>query len=341
MLTNLFGLSAEGLVAGAKELTRMETIQTEYIAKVTDINVPKMLVSFIPSNPFADLAKAKPTSIISVVIFASFLGFAALRLLKDEPEKGLSVVRAIDLLQSLIVRLVRLVMALTPYGVFALISDVMIKSNVADILKLGNFVGVSYLGLLLMFGVHGLFLLAVGLNPVQFFRKIWPALTFAFTSRSSAATIPLNIEVQTRHLGVSSSIASFSASFGATIGQNGCAGLYPAMLAVMIAPTVGINPFDPMWIASLVFMVVIASIGVAGVGGGATFAALIVLPALGLPVELVALLISVEPLIDMGRTALNVSGAMTAGAITSHVLKEMDKSVFDAPVLELRVSQSA
>jgi L-cystine uptake protein TcyP (sodium:dicarboxylate symporter family) len=336
MLTNLFGLSAEGLVAGAKELTRMEAIQTEYIAKVTDINVPKMLVSFIPSNPFADLAKAKPTSIISVVIFASFLGFAALRLLKDEPEKGLSVVRAIDLLQSLIVRLVRLVMALTPYGVFALISDVMIKSNVADILNLGSFVGVSYLGLLLMFGVHGLFLLAVGLNPVQFFRKIWPALTFAFTSRSSAATIPLNIEVQTRHLGVSSSIASFSASFGATIGQNGCAGLYPAMLAVMIAPTVGINPFDPVWIASLVFMVVIASIGVAGVGGGATFAALIVLPALGLPVELVALLISVEPLIDMGRTALNVSGAMTAGAITSHVLKEMDKSVFDAPVVEVQ-----
>jgi L-cystine uptake protein TcyP (sodium:dicarboxylate symporter family) len=108
------------------------------------------------------------------------------------------------------------------------------------------------------------------------------------------------------------------------------------MLAVMIAPTVGINPFDPVWIASLVFMVVIASIGVAGVGGGATFAALIVLPALGLPVELVALLISVEPLIDMGRTALNVSGAMTAGAITSHVLKEMDKSVFDAPVVEVQ-----
>lgn len=333
-LTNLFGLSAEGLVSGAKELTRMERIQTELIGKVTDINIPKMLISFIPSNPFADLAKANPTSIISIVIFASFLGFAALRLASDEPEKGEKVVFAIDLLQAFIVRLVRLVMALTPYGVFALISDVMIKSNVADILKLGSFVGVSYLGLLVMFGLHGLLLLIFGLNPVSFFRKIWPALTFAFTSRSSAATIPLNIEIQTRDLGVSPSIASFSASFGATIGQNGCAGLYPAMLAAMIAPTVGINPFDPMWIGSLVLMIVIASIGVAGVGGGATFAALIVLPTLGLPIELVALLISVEPLIDMGRTALNVSGAMTAGAITSNVLKEMDKSIFDAPVLD-------
>ena len=89
------------------------------------------------------------------------------------------------------------------------------------------------------------------------------------------------------------------------------------MLAVMVAPTVGINPLDPVWIATLVGIVTVSSAGVAGVGGGATFAALIVLPAMGLPVTLVALLISVEPLIDMGRTALNVSGAMTAGTITS------------------------
>ena len=85
------------------------------------------------------------------------------------------------------------------------------------------------------------------------------------------------------------------------------------MLAVMVAPTMGINPFDPLWIATLVGIVTVSSAGVAGVGGGATFAALIVLPAMGLPVTLVALLISVEPLIDMGRTALNVSGSMTAG----------------------------
>ncbi len=78
------------------------------------------------------------------------------------------------------------------------------------------------------------------------------------------------------------------------------------MLAVMVAPTLGINPFDPLWIATLVGIVTLSSAGVAGVGGGATFAALIVLPALGLPVTLVALLVSIEPLIDMGRTALNV-----------------------------------
>ncbi len=101
------------------------------------------------------------------------------------------------------------------------------------------------------------------------------------------------------------------------------------MLAVMVAPTMGINPFDPLWIATLVGIVTISSAGVAGVGGGATFAALIVLPAMGLPVTLVALLISVEPLIDMGRTALNVSGSMTAGTVTSQLMGETDKTVFN------------
>jgi L-cystine uptake protein TcyP (sodium:dicarboxylate symporter family) len=169
-----------------------------------------------------------------------------------------------------------------------------------------------------------------GVSPLKYFRKVWPVLTFAFTSRSSAASIPLNVEAQTRRLGVPESIASFSASFGATIGQNGCAGLYPAMLAVMVAPTVGINPLDPVWIATLVGIVTVSSAGVAGVGGGATFAALIVLPALGLPVTLVALLISVEPLIDMGRTALNVSGSMTAGTLTSQWLKQTDKEILES-----------
>lgn len=101
------------------------------------------------------------------------------------------------------------------------------------------------------------------------------------------------------------------------------------MLAVMVAPTMGINPFDPLWIVTLVGIVTVSSAGVAGVGGGATFAALIVLPAMGLPVTLVALLISVEPLIDMGRTALNVSGSMTAGTVTSQILGQTDKTLFN------------
>lgn len=329
LVTWLFGLNASGLVQGVQETARLTAIQNNYVGKVADLSAPQLLLSFIPKNPFADLTGANPTSIISVVIFAAFLGVAALQLLKDDAEKGQRVLKAIDTLQSWVMKLVRLIMKLTPYGVMALMTKVVATSNVADIIKLGSFVLASYLGLAIMFAVHALLLSVNGVNPLRFFRKVWPVITFAFTSRSSAATIPLSVEAQTRRLGVPESIASFAASFGATIGQNGCAGLYPAMLAVMVAPTIGINPFDPVWIATLVGIVTLSSAGVAGVGGGATFAALIVLPALGLPVTLVALLISIEPLIDMGRTALNVNGSMTAGTLTSQWLKQTDKQILN------------
>jgi L-cystine uptake protein TcyP (sodium:dicarboxylate symporter family) len=131
-------------------------------------------------------------------------------------------------------------------------------------------------------------------------------------------------------LNVPSPIANLSASFGATIGQNGCAGIYPAMLAVMVAPTMGVDPTSLSFIAGLAAVIAISSFGVAGVGGGATFAALIVLPAMGFPVTIAALLISIEPLIDMARTALNVNGSMTAGVLTSRMLKSPADEMPDA-----------
>lgn len=336
VVTNLFGLTAAGLVQGTQETERLNTIQTDYVGQVADLQVPDLFLSFIPSNPFAELTGAHPTSIISVVIFAVFLGIAGLNLMKADAEKGQKLLSAIDILQAWVMKLVRLIMMLTPYGVFALMTNIVANSKMADILNLGGFLVASYIGLAIMFIVHAVILTLTGVNPIQFFKKVWPVLTFAFTSRSSAASIPLNIEAQTRRLGIPESIASFSASFGTTIGQNGCAGLYPAMLAVMVAPTVGINPLDPIWILTLVCVVTLSSIGVAGVGGGATFAALIVLPMLGLPVTLVALLISIEPLIDMGRTALNVNGSMTAGVVTSQVLGQTDKRIFEQDNVDLK-----
>jgi L-cystine uptake protein TcyP (sodium:dicarboxylate symporter family) len=144
-------------------------------------------------------------------------------------------------------------------------------------------------------------------------------LTFAFVTRSSAATIPMTIRAQIEELKVPAPIANIAASFGATIGQNGCAGIYPAMLAVMVAPTMGVD-IDLNFIVSLLVIIAIGSFGIAGVGGGATNAALVVLPAMGFPVTIAALLISIEPLIDMARTALNVNGAITTGMITTRLL---------------------
>ncbi|KJZ05135.1 L-cystine transporter [Pseudoalteromonas piscicida] len=320
-ITQAFGLSAQGLVEGARETARIAVLE-ERATTVADLTIPQMLLSFVPTNPFADLTGERSTSIIAVVIFGVLTGIAARRAIMEESDLSSPIKNAVEGAQAVVLRLVRMIIALTPYGVAGLMAKVIATSSMADIISLLGFIIASYVAILLMFVVHGLLVTLVGENPKHFFQKIWPVLTFAFTSRSSAATIPLNVEAQIHKLNVPPAIANLSASFGATIGQNGCAGIYPAMLAVMVAPTVGIDPFALDFIVSLVAMVAISSFGIAGVGGGATFAALVVLPAMGLPVTIAALLISIEPLIDMARTALNVSGSMTAGTVTSRLLKQ-------------------
>lgn len=113
LIANLFGLTAEGLVQGQSETARLAAIETNYIGKVSDLTVPQLILSFIPKNPFADLTGASPTSIISVVIFAAFLGVAALQLFKDDKERGEKALAAIDVMQAWAMKLVRLVMRLT------------------------------------------------------------------------------------------------------------------------------------------------------------------------------------------------------------------------------------
>ncbi|CAM3193806.1 L-cystine transporter [Vibrio diazotrophicus] len=320
-IAHVFGLSAEGLTEGARETARIAVLESRS-ASVSDLTIPQMLISFIPTNPFADLTGARSTSIIAVVIFGVLTGIAARKVMIEKEESASSIRSFVENAQFVVMRLVKMIMALTPYGVAALMAKVVATSSASDILNLLSFIVASYVAIALMFVVHGVLVSFVGVSPKEYFTKILPVLTFAFTSRSSAATIPLNVEAQIEKLRVPPAIANLSASFGATIGQNGCAGIYPAMLAVMVAPSVGIDPLSIHFIVSLVAMITISSFGIAGVGGGATFAALIVLPAMGLPVTIAALLISIEPLIDMARTALNVSGAMTAGTITSRILGE-------------------
>ncbi|MET2970971.1 L-cystine transporter [Vibrio harveyi] len=320
LVTTTFGLSAAGLTEGARETARIAVLESR-VESVSDLTIPQMLVSFIPTNPFADLTGARSTSIIAVVIFGVLVGIAARKVMAEKEELESPIRTFVEAAQSVVMRLVKMIMALTPYGIAALMAKVVATSSAADIFNLLGFIVASYVAIALMFLVHGLLVSFVAVSPAEYFKKIWPVLTFAFTSRSSAATIPLNVEAQITKLNVPPAIANLSASFGATIGQNGCAGIYPAMLAVMVAPTMGIDPLDINFILSLIAIITISSFGIAGVGGGATFAALIVLPAMGLPVTIAALLISIEPLIDMARTALNVSGAMTAGTITSRLLK--------------------
>jgi L-cystine uptake protein TcyP (sodium:dicarboxylate symporter family) len=327
-MAKLFGLTAVGLTSSAAELARATYLQGK-LPDAQALSVPGIILSFIPANPFLDMTGARKTSTIAVVLFSIFIGISATGIADKKPEIFASFNHFIKVAHMIVMRMVTLVLRLTPFGVFALMTQVVSESSITDILKLISFVGASYSALAIMFCVHLAIIASTGLNPRRYVTKIFPVLAFAFTSRSSAGAIPMSVQTQTGRLGTPEGIANFAASFGATIGQNGCAGIYPAMLAVMIAPTVGIDPFTSAFILPLLAIITVGSVGVAGVGGGATFAALIVLSAMNLPVALAGLLISIEPLIDMGRTALNVSGSITAGTFASRVMGQTDMAVFN------------
>lgn len=331
-----FDLEAVQIEQGEAETARGEQMEGTF-AEVKDLTLPQQILSLLPANPFLDFTGARPTSTIAVVIFAAFLGIAYLGVKRKQEEHAELFAKIVDAFYSVIMRVVTLILRLTPYGVLALMTKTVALSDMGAIAKLGKFVIASYVALLIMFGIHLLLLTFAGLNPITYMKKSFPVLSFAFTSRTSAGALPLNIRTQ-KSMGVPDGIANFSGSFGLSIGQNGCAGIYPAMLAVMIAPTVGIDPLSPSFLLTLVVVVALSSFGVAGVGGGATFAAILVLSAMDLPIALAGLLISVEPLIDMGRTAVNVSGAMTSGLLTSKVQKQLDTDAYNDSENQVEVS---
>lgn len=324
-----FDLQAVDIQSGDAESLRGQQLE-ESLVEVESTTIPQKVLEFLPTNPFSDLAGARPTSTIAVVIFASFIGVALLGIKRKSPEQAEFFQKIVESIYAVVMRIVSLVLRLTPYGILALMTKTVAGSDIDAIIKLGRFVIASYVALAAMFLVHLVILALLGLSPIRYVRKVFPVLSFAFTSRTSAGTMPLNIETQKSKLGVSESIANFAASFGVSIGQNGCAGIYPAMVAIMVAPTAGIDPLSPSFIGTLILVVMISSFGVAGVGGGATFATLIVLSTLNLPVALAGLLISVEPLIDMGRTALNVSGSMVSGVVASKALGELDTETYQS-----------
>ncbi|GGD03878.1 L-cystine uptake protein TcyP [Thalassobacillus devorans] len=323
-----FDLNADQIEAGQAEQERGSFME-ERLADVEGMSTPQKILQFIPANPFLDMTGDRATSTIAVVIFSAFIGIAVLGVRRKNPEQASVFIKGINAIYTVVMRIVTLVLRLTPFGIMGLMANTVAQTNVGGIMELGKFVMASYVALLVMFLLHLSLIALSGLNPLTYLKKVLPVLGFAFTSRSSAGTIPLNISAQKNSLGVDEGTANMSASFGATIGQNGCAGIYPAMLAVMIAPTVGIDPLSPGFLIQLILLVGISSFGVAGVGGGATFAALIVLSSMNLPVYLAGLLISVEPLIDMGRTALNVNGAMTSGTLTSRILGKFNYEMFN------------
>lgn len=324
----LFNLDGAQFTQGTAETARIEALTTQQ-TQVADLTIPGQVLSFIPTNIFQDLAGLRSTSTIAVVVFSAFVGIAYMGIKKKQPDNAALFKKGLQVIQSIVMRIVTLVLRLTPYGILALMTKMMATSSYQAIVNLGLFVVASYAALLVVLLVHSLILAGVGVNPITYFKKAFPVLSFAFTARSSAGALPLNVETQTKALGVDDASANFAASFGLSIGQNGCAGVYPAMLATIVAPTLGIDVTSIGFVLTLILVVTISSFGVAGVGGGATFAALIVLGAMNLPVTIAGLVISVEPVIDMMRTLTNVNDSMLAGVVSSRNIGEFDSSILN------------
>ncbi|HBC4172928.1 TPA: L-cystine transporter [Klebsiella pneumoniae] len=324
----VFGLDASTINLGNAEQARGSEIAKQ-AKDLTAHTLPQQILELLPKNPFLDFTGQRATSTIAVVIFASFIGFAYLRVARKQPDHGELLKRAIDAIYSLVMAIVTFVLRLTPYGVLAIMANTLSTSDFGAIWTLGKFLIASYAALITMYIIHLIILSLLGISPIRYVKKTLEVLIFAFTSRSSAGALPLNVKTQTRRLGVPEGIVNFAATFGLSIGQNGCAGIYPAMLAIMVAPVANVE-IDLQFIVTLIAVVIISSFGVAGVGGGATFASILVLSTLNLPVALAGVLISVEPLIDMGRTALNVNDSMLAGTGTAKLTKHWDKDTFES-----------
>ena len=325
----IFDLDLSQIVAGEAEEARGNTIESRSQGLDSVAGVLSYLVKIIPSNPFYDLTGQGKSSVLSVVVFSAILGVSALGMRKYNESSFLAFQKGVTVVKDIVMGLVTFIIKLTPYGIFALVLKFVATSNWDNIYSMGIFVVASYFGMLVIFGLHLLFISLSGLSPWTYLKKSLPVFIYAFSSRTSLGTLPLNIKTQIEKLGVKDSVANLSASFGASIGQNACAGLYPAMLAVMIAPSVGIDPFSIGFLVQLLLIITISSLGIAGVGGGATFAAILVLSAMDLPIALAGLLISIEALIDMGRTATNVSGAMTTGVLSAKLTNNLDKTIYD------------
>ena len=315
----LFGIDANTLVNIVGTNSAIEARGDSLLATqnaMASTGLSGLALSISPANIFEMLTGSQRTSTLSTVLFGMFLGYSILQVKKRQPEKAAPFVAFINSAKEVVLSMVREILKLTPYGVFALMTSFMMTNDLFALAEMGRFLMASYTAIGVMFVIHFILVSVFGLSPITFMKKIWPVLVFGFGSRSSMAAIPLNVDTQTQRLGVDEETANMSATFGTSIGQNGCAGIYPAMLAIMAAQVMGV-PVDISFILQLIVVIAIASFGIAGVGGGATFAAVAVLTIMGLDITIVAILVSIEALIDMARTALNISGSMLSGVLTS------------------------
>ncbi|CAM3732611.1 dicarboxylate/amino acid:cation symporter [Tsukamurella strandjordii] len=300
------------------------------------------LTGLVPSNFLGLQAKLSNGSVslsfnvLQVLVIAIAIGIAALKVgQKAEPFLQFNAS-----LLAIVQKVLWWIIRLSPIGTAALIGNAVATYGWSSIGSLGAFTGAIYLGLAIVgFVVYPILVRAHGLSVKQFFSGVWPAAQLGFVSRSSIGTLPVTERVTERNLGVPREYASFAVPLGATTKMDGCAAIYPAIAAIFVAQYFHID----LRFTDYLLIVVVAVIGSAATAGttGATVMLTLTLSTLGLPLAGAGLLLAVEPIVDMGRTALNVTGQALVPTLVAKQEGILDEDAYNAPRKDVYADESA
>ncbi len=294
---------------------------TSFTAKETP-PLSEVIINIVPSNPVQAMANG---DMLPLIFFSILVGISMLML----GEKSTPLVKGAEIANEVMMKMVTIIMAVAPYAVFVLIAKSVAELGLELLIQLAAYVAVLVSALL----IHLLFTLMIvlkffsGLNPIMFLRKIRSAQVFAFSTASSNATIPVTLKTVTQRLGVDNAVASFTVPFGATINMDGTA-IMQGVATVFIANIYGLE-LGVAGYLTVILMSVLASVGTAGVPGVGLIMLSMVFTQVGLPVEGIGLILGVDRLMDMIRTAVNVSGDAVVSSIVAKSEGSMDLKVYD------------
>ncbi|NLN15269.1 MAG: dicarboxylate/amino acid:cation symporter [Tissierellia bacterium] len=301
----------------------MGAIETVEVTEREGTSLVQILYEMIPRNPIQALAEG---NMLQIIVFAILTGIA----LTSIGEKGKRVLALFEELNELVMRLVSMVMTIAPIGVFGLVARTFAQTGVAALVPLAKCVLAVYIALalhaILVYG--GLLKGLTGLSPVRFYKKFYPAMAVAFSTASSSATLPVTMDLTQNRIGASKEIAAFALPLGATINMDGTA-IYQGVAAVFIAQVYGIDLTIGM-MATIVLSATLASIGTAGVPGAGSIMLTMVLQTVGLPLEGLGLILGIDRIFDMGRTAMNITGDAVCTTIISKQEGEFDEEIWNS-----------
>lgn len=294
------------------------SLTNEMAASYKAREIPSLAQTFldmVPANLISQIANGK---IIPVIIAAIFVGLALTTL----SEKTKTVQKFFDEFSQVMFLVTRKIIQLSPYGIFALLTDVGSQYGLETLIPLFKFIVAIYLACALQLIVYAVLLMVTTKrNPVIFFKQIYPAMITAFTTSSSLGTLPVTIESLVDRANVSKSVAGFVAPLSATMKMDGCGAIFPAIVCVLTATVFGIN-LSLIQIITIIITAAIATIGTAGVPGTASIMATVVLSSVGLPLEGLALVIGVDKIVDMMRTMTNVTGGAVCTTIVDNAYQK-------------------